>query len=157
MGRPSSRTNPVTPFSYTADSGFPRYVHQLSVVARLYGPDLKGSLMNVVVLHGTLSSDPVTRTLNSGSVLVSLELTTLVDGASVSVPVAWFDPPTEVTWAAGDTLLVTGTVRRRFFRTGGLTQSRTEVVAAEVIAGGRRRQERAALSRAALLLEREPV
>ncbi len=113
--------------------------------------------MNVVVLHGTLSSDPVTRTLTSGSVLVSLELTTLVDGASVSVPVAWFDPPAEVTWEAGDTLLVTGTVRRRFFRAGGLTQSRTEVVAAEVIAGGRRRQERAALSRAALLLEREPA
>jgi len=118
---------------------------------------MKGSLMNVVVLHGTLSSDPVTRTLTSGSVLVSLELTTRVDGASVSVPVAWFDPPAAVAWTAGDTLLVTGTVRRRFFRTGGLTQSRTEVVAAEVIAGGRRRQERAALSRAALLLEREPA
>lgn len=113
--------------------------------------------MNVVVLHGTLSSDPVTRTLTSGSMLVSLELTTLVEGVSISVPVAWFDPPAEVTCAAGDTLLVTGTVRRRFFRTGGLTQTRTEVVASEVIAGGRRRQERAALSRAALLLEREPA
>ena len=112
--------------------------------------------MNVVALRGTLSSDPVTRTLTSGSVLVSLELTTLVDGASVSVPVAWFDPPAEVAWAAGDTLLVTGTVRRRFFRTGGLTQSRTEVVATEVIAGGRR-QQRAALSRAAVLLDREPA
>lgn len=129
----------------------------MSVVVRFYVRDMKGSPMNVVVLHGTLSSDPITRTLTSGSVLVSLELTTVVDGASVSVPVAWFDPPTEVAWVAGDTLLVTGTVRRRFFRTGGLTQSRTEVVAAEVIAGGRRRQERAALSRAASLLEREPA
>jgi len=109
--------------------------------------------MNVVVLHGTLSSDPVTRTLTSGAVLVSLELTTLVDGVNVSVPIAWFDPPAEVACAAGDTLLVTGTVRRRFFRTGGLTQSRTEVVAAEVISGGRRRQERAALSRAVGRLE----
>ncbi len=113
--------------------------------------------MNVVVLRGTLSSDPVTRTLTSGSVLVSLELTTLVDGASVSVPVAWFDPPLEVASVAGDTLLVTGTVRRRFFRTGGLTQSRTEVVAREVIVAGRRRQERSVLSRAALLLESAPA
>ena len=51
--------------------------------------------MNVVVLQGTLSSDPVSRVLASGSVLVSLELTTVVDGCSVSVPVAWFDPPLE--------------------------------------------------------------
>jgi single-strand DNA-binding protein len=108
----------------------------------------KGSLMNVVVLQGTLSSDPAARTLASGSVLVSLELTTVVDGASVSVPVAWFDPPIEVVFAAGEALLVVGTVRRRFFRTGGLTQSRTEVVAAEVLPVGRRRQVRAALARA---------
>ena len=111
--------------------------------------------MNVVVLRGTLSSDPITRTLTSGAVLVSLELTTIVDGASVSVPVAWFDPPSEVTLSAGDALLVTGSVRRRFFRSGGLTQSRTEVVAGEVIAGGRRRQERAVIARAVLLVEGE--
>ena len=100
--------------------------------------------MNVVVLQGTLSSDPVSRVLASGSVLVSLELTTVVDGCSVSVPVAWFDPPLETAWAAGQSLLVTGTVRRRFFRTGGLT----EVVAAQVVPTGRRRAARAALARA---------
>ena len=104
--------------------------------------------MNVVVLQGTLSSDPVSRVLASGSVLVSLELTTVVDGCSSSVPVAWFDPPLETAWAAGQSLLVTGTVRRRFFRTGGLTQSRTEVVAAQVVPTGRRRAARAALARA---------
>ena len=91
--------------------------------------------MNVVVLQGTLSSDPVSRVLASGSVLVSLELTTVVDGCSVSVPVAWFDPPLETAWAAGQSLLVTGTVRRRFFRTG-------------VVPTGRRRAVRAALARA---------
>ena len=64
--------------------------------------------MNVVILRGTLSSDPVSRDLASGSVLVSLELTTTVDEASVSVPVAWFDPAKEVTFAAGDVLVVTG-------------------------------------------------
>lgn len=105
--------------------------------------------MNVVVLQGTLSSDPISRTLASGSLLVSLELTTVVDGAHVSVPVAWFDPPTEVTWASGDALVVVGTVRRRFFRNGGLTQSRTEVVAAEILPITKKRQVRAALAKVA--------
>jgi len=111
--------------------------------------------MNIVVLQGVLSSDPVSRTLTSGSVLVSLELTTVADGVSISVPVAWFDPPTEVVWAAGAALVVTGTVRRRFFRTGGLTQSRTEVVASEVVAAGKRRQVRAMLARSAAAVTAE--
>jgi len=96
--------------------------------------------MNIVVLRGRLSSDPVARPLASGSVLVSLELTTDVDGAAVSVPVAWFDPPGDPDWVAGDELVVAGTVRRRFFRSAGTTQSRTEVVAEQVIAASARRQ-----------------
>ena len=109
--------------------------------------------MNVVVLRGTLSSPPVSRALASGSLLVSLELTTVVDGVSSSVPVAWFDPPAEVLWAAGDELLVTGTVRRRFFRSGGLTQTRTEVAATEVVPLGQRRRVRATLTRALALID----
>ncbi|MBI4884539.1 MAG: single-stranded DNA-binding protein [Actinobacteria bacterium] len=104
--------------------------------------------MNIVILRGVLSSDPVSRTLASGSVVVSLEVTTTVEGSSVSVPVAWFDPAREVLFAAGDALVVTGTVRRRFFRSAGLTQSRTEVVATEVVAAGRARQVKAAVGRA---------
>jgi len=104
--------------------------------------------MNVVILRGTLSSDPVSRDLASGSVLVSLELTTTVDEAAISVPVAWFDPAKEVTFAAGDALVVTGTVRRRFFSSAGRTQSRTEVVATEVVPAGRSRQVTSAVARA---------
>lgn len=109
--------------------------------------------MNVVVLRGSLSSSPVVRSLASGSVLVSLELTTTVEGANVSVPVAWFDPPGDVEWDTGDQLLVTGTVRRRFFRAGGVTSSRTEVVATEVIPASSGRRARAALSRASARIE----
>ncbi len=129
--------------------GFPPYIVSCTCRSRPRSIGTKGSLMNVVVLQGSLSSDPVARTLASGSVLVTLELTTVVDGAGVSVPVAWFDPPIEVVFAAGEALVVVGTVRRRFFRNGGLTQSRTEVVAAEVVPAGRRRQVRTALARAA--------
>jgi len=108
--------------------------------------------MNVVVLHGTLSSTPVLRTLASGSVLASLEVTTVVDGVSASVPVAWFDPPADLGFDLGDALVVTGIVRRRFFRSGGSTQSRTEVVATQVVAAGKRRQVRSVLARAAAAL-----
>ncbi len=109
--------------------------------------------MNVVVLRGRLSSDPLLRTLASGSVLVTLELTTTVDGAAASVPVAWIDPPDIGAMAAGDELVVTGVVRRRFFRTAGATQSRTEVVATAVIGARKRRQVRAAVTKAVAALD----
>lgn len=84
--------------------------------------------MNFVVLSGHLSSEPAVRDLQSGSVLVSYELTTRVDGAAVSVPLVWFDPPKRPSVGAGDEVRAIGSVRRRFFRAGGSTQSRTEVV-----------------------------
>ena len=112
--------------------------------------------MNIVLLQGTLSSDPVVRTLASGSTLWSLELTTVVDGVNVSVPVAWFDPPASAAqWVAGNALLVSGTVRRRFYRSGGITQSRTEVVATEVVALSRRKQVRAIIARTGAALSTE--
>ena len=104
--------------------------------------------MNVVVLVGQLSSEPTVRELPSGSVLMSFELTTQVPRAmaapagtkpstrrgeadatvSISVPLVWFDPPKKVTVGAGDQVTAVGFVRRRFYRTGTVTQSRTEVV-----------------------------
>ncbi|MCB0980954.1 MAG: single-stranded DNA-binding protein [Acidimicrobiaceae bacterium] len=94
--------------------------------------------MNVVVLQGTLSSEPSLRTLGSGSQLVQLEVTTRGEDGTSSVPVAWFDPPQPVTLTVGTEVVVAGVVRRRFFRTGGATQSRTEVVAAQVVPASRR-------------------
>ena len=51
-----------------------------------------------------------------------------VDETAVSVPLVWFDPPQKVSVVAGDEVSAVGTVRRRFYRAGGATQSRTEVV-----------------------------
>ncbi len=84
--------------------------------------------MNLVVLKGRLSSEPTVRELQSGSLLMTFELTTRVDDVAVSVPLVWFDPPKAVSVAAGDEISAVGTVRRRFYRAGGATQSRTEVV-----------------------------
>ena len=104
--------------------------------------------MNQVVLAGRLSSSPQERTLASGSVLWSLEVTTDTPDGAWSVPVAWFDPPSGVPFAMGDEVMVLGSVRRRFFRAGAVTQTRTEVVALEVVAGDAKRKTRALLDRA---------
>jgi single-strand DNA-binding protein len=96
--------------------------------------------MNVVILQGTLSCDPVARDLPSGDHLLAYEVTTRPDdGPALSVPVTWFDPPKAAgRLTEGTEVVVTGRVRRRFFRAGGATASRTEVVASEVVPVGRR-------------------
>jgi single-strand DNA-binding protein len=113
--------------------------------------------MNVVVLRGTLSSDPVDRTLASGSTIWNLEVTTRTEEGSFSAPVAWIDPPHPPRVAAGDDVVVVGQVRRRFFRAGGITQSRTEVVAAAVVPAKRHAEVRKALARARNALADEAV
>jgi single-strand DNA-binding protein len=89
--------------------------------------------MNIVVLRGSLSSAPQSRDLPSGSVVWTLEVTTPTEAGNLSVPVALFDPRTAPELVAGDAVVVVGEVRRRFFRAGASTQSRTEVVAAEIV------------------------
>ena len=103
--------------------------------------------MNIVVLTGRLSSDPQRRDLASGSVLWTLEVSTETDHGVASVPVAWFDPSTAPSWSAGDEVFVVGEARRRFFRGAGGTQSRTEVVAAEVLSATHRARVRKSIDR----------
>jgi len=95
--------------------------------------------MNITVLWGTLSSDPIARDLPSGDSLISYEVTTPAPdgGRADTVPVVWFDPPSRLpALGAGDEVVVSGRVRRRFFRpSGGPTVSRPEVVADSVLPG----------------------
>lgn len=102
---------------------------------------------NVVVLHGRLTSDPVVRELPSGTVVTQLEVSTPHAGARVSVPVAVHDRAVRV--GRDDEVVVTGHVARRFFRVGGVTQSRTEVIAARVVKATRRKAVERALAEAA--------
>lgn len=96
--------------------------------------------INLSVLAGTLSRPPEVRDLPSGSSVLELQLSIHnPDGPAESVPVSWFDAPASaVEWPAGQQLVVVGRVRRRFFRAGGATASRTEVVAATVLPARRR-------------------
>lgn len=92
--------------------------------------------MNLVVLRGALSRPPEVRDLRSGEVLVTYEVTVpgRVGTPAESVPVVWFAPPAGAAELEADAeVVVVGRVRRRFFRAGGTTQSRTEVVADKVI------------------------
>lgn len=97
--------------------------------------------MNVVVLHGAVSSVVDRRTLASGVTVWSFDVTTKdADDRSHSVPVSWSDPPDGTDVPVGSDVVVLGAVRRRFFRVGGSTQSRTEVQAEVVVVGGDRRR-----------------
>ena len=103
--------------------------------------------MNLVILEGALSRPAELRALPSGSTLVSLEVTIETErGPAESAPVVYFDAPAWVSsLPARSPVLVIGRVRRRFFRAGAQTQSRTEVVAHRVV-----RQTSVTLARRAL-------
>ena len=114
-------------------------------------------MINLVVLQGVLARPARDVELPSGSRLVSLEVTVRRDdGPAEPVPVQWTDPPA---WASvldsGAEVAVLGRVRRRFFRAGGVTQSRTEVVATRVVRTSARAKVRALVDDAVELLERD--
>lgn len=91
--------------------------------------------MNVVIIRGRLCRPPEARTLASGDSLVSYQVTVPRAGEPAeSVPVAWIGAPASAAdLDVDEQVVVVGRVRRRFFRAGGVTQSRTEVVADRVV------------------------
>jgi single-strand DNA-binding protein len=125
--------------------------------------------MNIVVLAGRLSSTPRRTELPSGDERWAFELscdsdpTSPVPGATVvgetvtlSVPVSIAAPMARIDrFDTGTELVVTGVVRRRFYRAGGVTQSRTEVVAQAVIEITSRRPLDRAVAMATRALGRE--
>ena len=112
-------------------------------------------MTNVVVLIGRLARPAETRELPSGDRMVAYEVTVDRPGERAeTVPVVWMAAPARA--AAHDVdvrLLVVGRVRRRFFRAGGGTQSRTEVVAEAVVNAKHTKRAAAALQRAQTSLE----
>src|SRR3954469_12101602 len=113
--------------------------------------------MNVVIIQGRLSRPAEERCLPSGDRLVQLDLTiTRVGEKAESAPVVWFDAPASARELDVDEeVLVVGRVRRRFFRTPGGTQSRTEVVAEQVVLRRHTKKAAAAIDRALRVIEDE--
>jgi single-strand DNA-binding protein len=112
--------------------------------------------MNVVILRGRLSSPPRPIQLPSGDQVLTLEVTVrdAEDAPADSVPVAWFNAPeAAAAWVAGTQVVVVGRVRRRFFRAGDRTASRTEVVAESALPASRRAAVRKSIGVAILRAE----
>lgn len=112
-------------------------------------------MVNVTVISGRLSRPSARRVLPSGSAVVSLEVTVRSGDASAdTVPVAWIDAPA---WAstldADQEVMIVGRVRRRFFQAAGTTQSRTEVLAEQVLRLPATRRARQALAEVSARLE----
>lgn len=112
-------------------------------------------MTNVVVLCGRLTRPAALRSLPSGDQLVALEVSIRREGERAeTAPVVWPDAPASAaTLDVEQEVLVVGRVRRRFFRAGGSTQSRTEVVADVVVPTSQGRRARAALANALARLE----
>ncbi len=99
--------------------------------------------LNLVVVCGHLSSDPVVRELPSGDHLVQYEVSAVFPDATVSTPVVQFGERPRTVPKAGENVAVLGVVRRRFYRVGGSTHSRTEVVATRLVFGNDKRRRKA--------------
>jgi single-strand DNA-binding protein len=91
--------------------------------------------MNVCIIQGRLTRPPEQRVVGDGRTLVTYEIAVeRPEGGGESVPVVWEDAPAvAVDLDVEVDVVVVGRVRRRWFRSGGATQSRTEVVAEGVV------------------------
>jgi single-strand DNA-binding protein len=118
------------------------------------GVATKLAATNVVALVGRLARPPEFKELPSGDRLVAYEVTVTREGERAEgVPVVWFGAPASAAdHDVDDAVVVIGRVRRRFYRAGGATQSRTEVVADNVVAA-RGKRATAALAAACARLE----
>ena len=107
--------------------------------------------LNLAVLAGPLARAPEPRLLADGRTVWELDVAVRLEGrAAASVPVSW-TPPSGVdpaAWPPGDEVLVVGAVRRRFYRAGGATVSRTDVLADSVVPARQRKRATAALAAA---------
>jgi single-stranded DNA-binding protein len=91
--------------------------------------------VNVVVLAGTVATDPVDRTLPSGDEVTELRLSVPEVGKRLlPLPVAAWHKTAGIKRALkgivkGDDVLVHGQLARRFYRNGGGARSVMEVIA----------------------------
>jgi single-strand DNA-binding protein len=123
--------------------------------AQTKAEEANDKMMNLVVVEGLLAKPAQDRELPSGSRLLTLEVTVRPpEGPAESLPVAWFEAPA---WASsldqGTEVVVVGRVRRRFFKAGGITQSRTEVVADRVVRATDTKRARAAITAAGAVVD----
>ena len=108
--------------------------------------------INLAVLRGVLAKTAEARLLADGTTVWELDITIRPDGGSATtVPVSLASPPSGTApsrWPSGEELLVVGGVRRRFYRAGGATVSRTDVLADAVVPTRQRKRAATVLAEA---------
>ena len=127
-------------------------VPTVPTVATERDPAPEDSGLNLAVVKGVIARVPHERVGADGVVHLSFDLRVRLvpDGPSELVPVAW--PERTVASCGigeGSAVVVLGRIRQRFFRMGGSTQSRTEIVAETVIGIRQRAAIRKAMAQAA--------
>ena len=100
--------------------------------------------MNIAIVNGTVISRPVERTLGTGELATSFDVVTESTDGRLTVPVNWVTTVSTLI-SEGDVVVAVGSVRRRFFQSGGAVQSRTEVLATDVFPVRRKAAIRRAL------------
>lgn len=115
-----------------------------------------GNNTNICVLAGTVTSEPDLRELRNGLSVLQFDLSTPLEGENISVPVSWPDPTAsqQTSFGLGDNVVIVGSVRRRFFRVGAQTQSRTEVIVESLVPQRRVKSARALVAATAELITR---
>ena len=123
-------------------SELPPYVEQFQPPWR--------EVVNVCIIQGRLTRPPEQRVVGSGRPLVTYEVSVdRPEGGTESVPVVWEAAPAVAVDLDVDVeVVVVGRVRRRWFRSGGATQSRTEVVAERVVLARHTKRTRSAVDQA---------
>lgn len=91
---------------------------------------------NVAVVRGRLVALPTVRVIDRHQRATTFDLASLVNGKRVVVPVVALNMDLPVI-KVGDEVTALGHVRRRFFRTGARTQSVTELVVEQIVAGAK--------------------
>lgn len=102
---------------------------------------------NLVIVRAVINREPEFRALASGDEVLAFDMTIRADdGPAESVPVIWTNPPANAhNFVEGDDVVVLGAIRRRFFRSGGTTASRTELNARQMVPVSARAKVRSAL------------
>lgn len=91
---------------------------------------------NLALVRGVLVALPTVRVVDRHQRATTFDVATVVKGRRQVVPVVAINKDLPIV-KVGDELTALGHIRRRFFRSGGRTQSITELVAEHVSCGGR--------------------
>ncbi len=114
--------------------------------------------LNLAAFRGAVIIDSFVRTWTAGTDVAPFYVSTSIESkgrtVNASVPVALHQPSSAVlaTLVSGADVAVVGRVERRFFRSGGITQSRTELIAERVVPARRTQTVRSLFAHAAELL-----